>query len=390
MFDASAEIMWIRTLEGSVNDLHPIEVSLGYDGKIYNGKLKILDDTTSFDLTGRMEGNRLVLHEIDKQGLHTGYLIGALEDDRFTGQWWSRDMSRSNDIRLIESGLVVLKTFKPVMRILEGTAGNEPFDCILMVEATGTISGTWQRENECVRLLGHCEDMLCAKMELVVSEGELTGTRILLIEDNDKTFKVDIKNALAPQYGEVRVVKEVNLHLQAKSNYSFIIDFTYPEIEDGGFSTWINAKFVDWYDTTLNAFSEDQLTGPEGRWSQTASGWLDVFLYTDHLISGLITYYNPERHNYTREYFIYSTDDARELKLADLSKKNTNLMAELQNEIHIDGVDSNAFKYPVLTKSGFFVCTVFDAVEGDYSTMVSYDAVEKVVKRKGFFTKLEE
>lgn len=390
MFDELADLEWIRSMDGTVNDLHPIEVSLGYDGSAYKGKLTILDDNSAFDLIGEMDGDRLVLQEIDSEGLHTGYLIGALEDDRFTGQWWSTDMSRSADLRLMESDLVILKIFKPRMLKLEGMAGEERFDCILMAETTGVISGTWQRENECIRMIGQCEDLLCTSLELVASEGEMSGTHVFLSMENDKTFRVDVDNVGIPQYGKVEIVDDVKLHRRAKSDYSTIIDFTYPEIDDGNFNTWIEGRFSDWFDATLSYFAQEDGAGPESRWSQSASGWMDVFLYTDHLVSGLITYYNPERKNYDREYFIYSTDEARELTLEELSKKDRNLLTELQNKIHIDGVSSNEFIYPVLTRSGFFVCTEFDAVEGDYSAMVSYDAVEKAVKRKAFFTKLEE
>ncbi len=390
MFDESAEIEWIRTLEGTVNDLHPIKVALGFDGSNYKGKLTILDDNTSFDLIGAMDRKRLVLQEIDKNGLHTGYLIGTLEDDRFTGQWWSNDMSRSTDIRLMESGLVILKNFEPLMLKLKGMAGEELFDCILMVETTDVISGTWQREKECVRMIGQCDDMLCTQIELVVSEGELSGARVFLTMENDKTFHVDIENGSASQYGTIEIVDEVILHRRAQADDTFIIDFTYPEIVEGDFNAWIDEKFLDWFNATLSIFGQNDSKGPEGRWSQTASGWLDLFLYTDDLVSGLITYYNPERKNYDREYFIYSIDEARELKLTELSKKDRNLLAELQGRIDIEGINSNEFKYPVLTRSGFFICTEFDAVEGDYSTMVSYEAVEKAVKRKSFFTKLEE
>jgi hypothetical protein len=390
MFDDSAAVLWVRNLEGTVNDLHPIKVSLGFDGTAYKGILTVLDAQASFDLSGAMEDDVLVLQEIDSKGLHTGYLIGALEDDRFTAQWWSTDMSRSTSLRLMESGLILLKDFNPHMAVLEGMAGVEVFDCILIVESTGVISGTWQRKNECVRLLGHCEDQLCNKIVLVVAEGELSGTHILLENENAEAYRVSIENESTPQHGTARVLDVISLRRHAQADYSFIIDFTYPDIEEGNFNSWVEAKFLDWYNASLSTLAKIDETGPENRWSLTASGWLDVFLYTDQLISGLITYYDPGKKKYEREYFIYSTREARELKLAELGKKDRDLLIELQRNIHVDGIDSNEFKYPVLTKSGFFVCTEFDAIEGDFSAMVSYDSVEKAIKRKTFLAKLED
>jgi hypothetical protein len=389
MFDNSADVEWVRFLEGTVNDMHPIGVSLGFDGTTYKGTLTVADEQLSFHLTGKMDRNMLVLKEIDFNGLHTGYLIGSLEDDRFTGQWWSVDMSRSADIRLMESGLILLKSFEPRMTVLDGAVGEESFECILFVEAVGVVSGTWQRENECVRMMGQCEDPLCTKIVLVVSEGEITGTRVTLANESDNSFQVSIKNDSVQQYGTAHVVEDHLLRRRARADYSFIIDFVYPEITAGDFDDWVEAKYLHWNEVTLSTIKNIDATGPEARWHVTASGWLDVFLYADDLISGLITYYNPERQNYDREYFIYNTAEARSMKFEELGKKDKNLLTELQGNINVEGINSGEFKYPVLTKSGFFVCTEFDAVVGDHSVMVAYDAVEKAIKRRSFFTKIE-
>jgi len=390
MFDETVKVEWIRNLEGTVNDMHPISVSLGYDGSMYKGTLTILDANSSFDLAGKMDGDVLVLQEIDANGLHTGYIIGTLEDDRFTAQWWSTDMSRSTDIRLIEEGLILLKDFESRMSTLQGKVGMESFDCIMFIESTDAVSGTWQREDECVRIIGHCEDLLCDKIVTIVSEGDLNGTRILLDRESNNTYRISIENGTAPVIGSAQIVDDVVIRRHAQADYSFIIDFTYPDIVDGGFNAWIEGKFLNWYNSTLSAFENIEKSGPEYRWSQTASGWLDIFLFTDQLVSGLITYYDPVSDHYEREHFIYSFQDSRELKLAELSKKDRNLLSELQDNINVEGMNSTEFKYPVLTKSGFFVCTEFDAIDGDHSAMVSYESVGTAVRRKAFFTKLEE
>ncbi len=390
MFDEPANIVWVRNMDGNVNDLHPIRVSLGFDGNMYKGKLTILGENITFDLTGTMDRERLVLHEIDSQGLHTGYLIGILEDDRFTAQWWSTDMSRSADIRLMDKGLILLKEFKPQMAILEGLVASESFHCILLIESRGDISGTWQRQNECVRFIGQCDDALCNQISLVVSEGELSGTRFHFNREKDDAYKVNIEFNSGSQFGEVRIVHDVPVLHRAQTDYNFIIDFTYPDIVEGGFNIWIKDKFNSWFVDALEEVSKSSKIGPDNRWSMTATAWIDVFLSTDQLVSGLLTMYNPKKRIYDRQPFIYSIGESRELGLDELSKKDRDILSELQLNIHVDGIDPGEFKYPVLTKSGFFVCTKFDAIEGDHSTMVSYSAIEKVIKRKSFFTKLTE
>jgi hypothetical protein len=389
MFDQTADVAWVRHLDGTVNDMHPINMSLGFDGTNYKGTITILNDNATFHLIGKMDRNVLILNEIDENGLHTGFLIGTLEEDRFSGQWWSVDMSRSADIRLMEEGLILLKNFEPRMTILNGAVGEESFDCILIVEAMGVVSATWQRPNECVRLMGQCEDQLCMQLVLLVTEGELAGTYVYISEEADASFKVNINNDSTQIYGSAIAVKDVLLRRHAQSEYSFIIDFIYPEVTQGGFDKWVEAKYLKWNERTLNIINQIDASGPDTRWSVTASAWLDVFLYSDDLISGLITYYNPETKNYDREHFIYDLEEAREIQFSELGKKEGNLLGMLQSNIDVDGVNSNEFKFPVITKSGFFVCTNFDAVRGDQSAMVTYSAVAKAVKRKSFFTKLE-
>ena len=60
MFDESADLQWVRHMEGTINDAHPITVSLGFDGMNYKGKLVFGYDSTSFDLIGVMAGARLI------------------------------------------------------------------------------------------------------------------------------------------------------------------------------------------------------------------------------------------------------------------------------------------------------------------------------------------
>ena len=241
-------------------------------------------------------------------------------------------MTRSADISLMEEGLVLIERFEPRFIALEGAAGNESIDCFLSMESPQVISGTWQRDIECVRLLGECGDFLCTDMELVVTEGELKG-HTLSLSKKGKTYSVRVNGADQPMNGTVTVVRDVPLEVRSNANYRYLIDMAYPKIERGDFEKWLSGKLNNWYENIISVVSTDPEVGASNRWKFSASAWVDIYLFEDDLLSGVITMFDAAGNGYKREAFIYDLRNASEIPLYEFDKLRGGLLRKLQSNI---------------------------------------------------------
>ena len=329
LFVSKASIEWVRTMEGTINDMHPVTMTIGYDGGAYRGIVEY-SDVGQFQLQGAVRNGILTMQEIDPDGNVTGIIKGQIERDRFNGSWWSVDMTRSADIALMDKGLILLERFEPEFLILRGMAGEESMDCMLSIESPNVISGIWQRDNECVRLLGECDDFLCKEITLVVTEGDLQGALIVCTE-NDRGYRVTVRGTDKPISGQAEVTSVFPISRTFDADYSSLIDLAYPAIPDGAFADWMSARLSTWYDRTIRTAHQEEVGGADSRWQINASAWVDVFLYEDNMLSGVITYYNAELQQYEREAFIYDLKAEGTISISELEKREGELLRVLRS-----------------------------------------------------------
>ena len=388
MFGDNGDAIVVRSLSGMVNDLHPIRLTVGSDINEYRGLLQLEGMDQDLEVIGSIEGQELTMEEVDQFGHVTGYIKGRLEDDRFTGQWWSSDLSRSADIRLLDEGLVFLKEFEPQLLELKGMVGDESLDWMLYKESPYVVSGTWQRASECVRMIGECTDFLCDQIELTVSEGELHGSRVgLTRQGNEHKAKLSVNGR--PLSGTLAIYSEYPVQRKFITDYHLLVDYTYPVIEAGDFDHWISEVLDHWMASVEESTSDAVSHNYNTRWLVSASAWVDIYLVEDQIVSGLITMYDVTKSNYSRKSFTYDLDQEREVTIEELTKKGVNLLAEIQQHIDVSR-DSRDFIYPVLSETGFVVCTDFDPVEGDVVVCVPYADVASSLRKRSLFTKLAD
>ena len=388
MFQDNADVLWVRSLSGAVNDLHPIKLTIGTDGANYRGLIQMDGFDQDLEIMGSPDGDYLALQEIDQYGHVTGYIKGILEHDRFTGQWWSSDVSRSADVRLLDDGLVFLKQFKPQLLLADGMAGDEALDWALYIESPYVVSGTWQRAGECVRMIGECRDFLCDQIEMVVSEGELKGSLVEL-RRNGSSYQVKTSVDGRPISGVATIRTEYPVHKSFLTSYELLVDYTCPVIRDGGFDLWIKDVLDDWMAGVVESSSDSIARNYNTRWLVSASAWVDIYLVEDELVSGLMTMYNVASSSYDRKAFTYSLAEGREFSIEEIARKGVDLLGDLQGRIETTRAQTD-YRYPVLTESGFVMCTDFDPITGDATVCVPYDDVADSLRKRSMFNKLTD
>lgn len=389
LFAFKANIEWVRSLEGAVNNIHPMQLHLGYDGSAYRGLVTYEGIEAPFELQGTRRGDVLTMQELDSEGNVTGVIKGHLERDRFNGAWWSDDMTRSADVSLMDRGLILLERFEPRFMIIEGNAGDQRIDFALSMESPLVISGTWQRSKECVRVLGECDDFLCDNIRLIVLEGEMSGA-VISMSEAGKKYSVKIHGGHQPLNGSAEVTYRTPLKINSAGGYHFLTDMAYPEIRQGNFESWIGSRMDTWYNQTISNVADREEHFPSNRWSLSASGWIDIYLYEDDLLSGMLTYFDTDKESYAREAFIYDLRDGREVELSELDKRGGTLLKQLQSHVRSETRNAEDFVHVMLCESGFVLSTDFDSVEGDEAACVPFDKVEDILRKRSTLAKLED
>lgn len=140
-FETPDAIQWIHTFNGLWQNLHPLEIVLGFDGKEYRGRLHLETGDIWFDLYGYPQDGRAMIQEIDETGRTSGYLIVDISEGRMTGNWWSTDFSRSAALSLRSEEVVELRRFEPTLMTMTGTLDEGLINLIIQREESDLLSG---------------------------------------------------------------------------------------------------------------------------------------------------------------------------------------------------------------------------------------------------------
>ena len=386
MFSEPGSVQWVRHMTGDYNAVHPVDFWLATDGTTYRGVMDFEADELTFEFEGSIDNGKLVLQEIDEKGLITGYVNGILRDDRFSGRWWSADLSRSAELRLLDDGLVLLEKFEPSLTVYHGNAGKRQFELFIWFEAPDVLSGIIMTDSTCTRVFGVCADEFCREITLEITSGPFE--RATLKSKGSGKYDVLASGDFGSQSGTCTEVQHYDIHRGGALDYSFIADYSYPIIDKGYFDQWISDKLKTWYSAYQTLSDTRVQSGPSTRWMDFASAWVDIFMIRDGLISGLITATEPGTDDYLREAFVYDVDKGRLIGYDEMTKKEVDLVGALRNEI--SGDDTAGYHYPVVTSGGFAFCTEFDVVQGDSIQLVPFSAIQHQLRMRSTFTKLAD
>ena len=386
MFEDADRVESVRHLSGTINGVHDVDLWLGSMGGSYRGVMSMNNDSLLFELIGNVEGENIVLQEVDSRGQVTGYVRGELGLDRFEGRWWSADVSRSAELRLREKGLILLEKFEPSLVMYDGNFGSEEFSMWLWYEAQDLVSGIVFTDSLCTRVFGTCKDEFCREVNVEITVGSFDNAQ--MTRRAKKEWDVVMRDMNGARRGTMTETYRYDIYRGGKVNYTFLADYSYPLIEEGQFTPWIQQKMEQWYASYQRDDSIALKADDAARWSDFASAWVDIFLMEDDLISGIITQTVPGSQTYTRVPFVFDTGAGREVEMTELVKRDEDLIGALRATLTAG--DPVAYQYPVLTENGFALCTDFDAVAGDSIQIVPYEMVNPVLRKKAVFTKLAD
>jgi hypothetical protein len=113
MFDKKVKNVWVVLSSGKLDGVHIVDMAFGTDGKTYRGFYYLRSSGERFELEGEESDGIYTFIETNKRGKTTGFLIGAFDGQKFTGEWIPVDKSRKIpfETMVLES----FDTYQPVL-----------------------------------------------------------------------------------------------------------------------------------------------------------------------------------------------------------------------------------------------------------------------------------
>jgi hypothetical protein len=394
-FDHPEAVNWVQSFEGTWQGLHPIRMILGYDERVYLGKVIFGD--LSFDVSGHEKDGNIVLQEIDDNYETSGYYIIRIDNGKMTGQWRSIDLTRSAILSLRNNTVIELRSFQPEVLQLEGTLSGAPVSFMIQREERNLLSGfcTWGTDGRLYRLDGGCEDATCDKMSLTLSTPDSTVYTLRCIRHIGNTYRLSISGQGKHQStGQATMTKRSQLLLTRHYQYCGSVDCIYPQIGQPVFDNWIKAQMDAWDNKATqflnNLHLERETPGPRERWSIRSSAWVDLTMVTADEVSGIITMYNGADRLYKRMAFIFDIKAGRPVQVGELGRKygfEEQLCADAQSIAECDISQWPSFNYIAINQNGFVVFTDFDHANGDAWVQLPYKRYEDLMKRNALMQK---
>lgn len=400
-FDTPSQIQWTRTYHGYWQQVHPVEITLGYDGTVYHGRMEIGKDGLAFDLEGYYDADKgVVLQEIARDGRTTGYLIVLLQEGRMQGHWWSVDFSRAATIFLRSDEVIEVRRFEPELLTFEGNAGTQRVYATIQREESDLLSGvcTIGSAEYLYRISGSCDDPACDRMTLAVfaPAGQVYDLR--LVRQRGTAYRLHLTESERghTSEGASSVTRRSPMRRMAYTSFAGSIDCVYPVTSIAVLDSWISAKVSTW-NTTVRRHIDSlehvlEVPGPDARLSVQASAWVDFTLLTAQLASGILTMFDPRTGTYAREAFIIDLKSGKHIAPDDLSRKarfSEELLQETadlkepgdDDEDYLVWLDNQPLQHIALGLKGFVLFTDFDAQYGDTWVTVPYRHYAHLLRR---------
>lgn len=400
MFPVNTKNLWINYLSGLVDNRHIVDMIIGTDGHTCKGLYTLRSSNTTFFFDGQDHGQTIKLAEVNDQSRLTGFIDGTYDGSTFDGVWQNKEKNLKFSMKL--SFVNAFENYNPEkkvcyqwLRSYKGAYSEKPY--------------TIQIKREPKRFVCKYTDQSDYKSTRIA---EVKGTRVEMFSAAfDSTFlidkwilidtvnldKIDI---IFPEENGHEVISSLRIDDTVEfENYEYAdfksrMECITPVTRSKRFDTWINKTFKSWLEDHIKKFrsthSDD--IGTDDRWNHTANGWVDVELYENDVISGLIYMQSSLSSKTEKIPFIYDIRYGKELKFQDIfdgkfdSKSYFGaLIPEMKqvanwNENVRSWFKNQSFNTICLKENGISFSTQFNTIYGEKEIIIPYERVKQYLR----------
>ncbi|MEL6865642.1 MAG: hypothetical protein AAFP19_14540 [Bacteroidota bacterium] len=407
LFDKPGKIKWLRHYKGRIDDLNDIAVSLAYDGKHCRGQMTYLRSKETFILKGNIDKNNMLrLREIDQQGETSGYLFGEFSDQNILGEWQNYNNSIGGSLQLIGvSEAVAFPSYcgdNKWIHLYQGKIAAEPAEIVLQKGSDNHLRGLVyiQSMQESFELIGEIDENQHFELTFKDSRSQVKGKLRGHIQNNQS-----IEARFLPLDGvegpaDFRLTDAMTVGCIEYADYISSYDITYPKTQNASFNRWIKRQTEEWVgqcrDYTEEMKKVNQESVPSLRATVRAFAWTDIDLFSQELISGIITFSNTWETEPKGDCFNFDLRNGKAIALDDLFVSDFDHQKFIRQHInerigqhslyrdyeYRKWLANEGFNFFTIRKEGISFSTRFNAIYGQQRITIPYKILKPYLRQE--------
>ena len=403
LFENPNKVWWVRHYKGLVNDMHDVNVILGFDGEVYHGYATYLRSKTRFQLYGKA-GTQLKLYEIDKSGKVSGILRGSLSPQTLKASWRNYQNTVGVSMRLIkapadDSELTKCGHNKWAKNYI-GSYMSKPTRLLLQHYAEGEYKGLFYiaHENKTYQLEG------------TQKSGEDRVYLHLINEKNQKKGRLDCRDMGAIRVdctlrndegifsSQLTSKQTVNTQGIELLDYRIVMDVTYPNISgQDNFNAIVYQQYDKWLKKNrTQTVKEKRKTkeNPDNRAAMRAHGWYDIEYLSSKYVSLRLNYVDNWS-DYEEIVWTYDLENQKTIQPEDLFLVDSgyaefirdyiiNMLKkqpDYKDEDYSKWVEKENFEFFSLRHEGINFSTKYNPIYGARDVTVPYYKLKPYLKK---------
>ena len=389
--------------DGLLDDYHPFQLALTFDGKDCSGYYKFASSEVFFMLEGDIEkDSTLSLIELDANEQISGYLNGKFSTDSFELIW--RDVKKLSTHSL---SLTRVDSFNEKQFVQQ-----EESLIKIVAKSYGKRIDIWQDvQEQTINIVGdnfpyfsfdyrYSEDGTKIESKSLRKESAYKTFQMIPFSEEKETITFYKKDGTKYLFvGE----REETIYMKHKTfaDYRVMIDLSYPVTKSFKFNQWIESNINTvqkaLLDEIYDSILDDQGDIPEERYQYEAYSWYDIDYISADIISGTITHTKSWQSNTEKIAFIFDNKEKKMLALQDLFKSNfdhqefiTKFLTEQKKNVTAgtpDGpkltwINGDKFDNISINEMGLICNSDYSVIFGDNKFIIPFEAIKKHVKNK--------
>jgi hypothetical protein len=403
LFEEPASLQWIRSLKGRMDDVAPIDITLGYDGHNCRGYLTYLKSRNRFRLIGTLEEDQLQLEEHDPVNALTGMLQGTLSDRKLSATWSNSDNTVGSRVEAEEPlpGQTInigCSENKWVNRYITRYNGGRA-DMVLIRMHNGALDGfLWvEADAKTYVLKGEMKPDGSYEIEAILPNGKVAA----ILQGSFKTM-LNTECAWVGS-GEKRsfsfaIKDKLQLGCFDYADYRSSYDAIYPRSTCVACNNWLDQQVSSWVTQCKSAIASLKTPlSPATRNSYRASCWTDIACWTENILTGYLTFSDTKSDFPLGKSFNFDLRAGKEITYNDLFnkgfnakawfdayvKKETPKLPAFANDANYRAwIDKNGFPLFTLRRDGMELSTLFHPTYGRQHLLVPYGELKPYMKKE--------
>jgi hypothetical protein len=400
MFDKKVKNVWVVLSSGKLDGVHIVDMAFGTDGKTYRGFYYLRSSGERFELEGEESDGIYTFIETNKRGKTTGFVIGAFDGQKFTGDWIPVDKSRK-----LPFETMVLESFDTYQPVL---CDHKMWQAYYQGKIDNLPAQVYASKHE------HDYHVYVKWNGITKTDSfnETTGNYVFslsLTESHKIIFDFDAGDYLVVENNvnnqNFLLYKEAYAQFECFefANFTTRLETIRPVFPNKKFVLWLDDEFNKWHEQGRKKISvhTDEAVVNHHRYTDIGYGWVEISYLDNNFISGHIFTQSSWKKGTEKKSFIFDTKASKILEPASLLQESfmdplqidSIVTSKIKNICYNDPklkewVCNQPFNHITLHEKGLSFQTKFSNIFGEHEVIITYEELKPLLKNKSVLRNL--